>query len=517
MKNLTESAPSPAADADIQGILEWLAVGHDHSGSNDAEQLYGQLFKLRNTPLPLPHRIKLLDLLCGHVERIVKTELQGFQSVSLPVGRRVRQRIKRVIRLLAALTQDYFNSLAKLLDSDGGNSLHSPQNSLLRAMQGIIWQIKISHLLAAPTGTGLWQQLHAAFRTARRLSLETFPGPRGGPGIQRAYTNILLAAVAHPASFSAAELTFISSYIEGSPLPVELSTMPPASDDGVFWIDPERDFPAHALIRRIPAPRSQPLYFSCAAVAAEIYRQLGELEAGASAASLNLPAFAETRSGQGVLRRLAELWGNPAKRRFVRRRQFSRVNLCLGLDNLWRLMRHNDPLPQLSEWMVLNESPEGYALMHVKGSTEGLHIGDVVAVQVIDEQDENPKPWCICLVRWAVSENPEHIELGLQLIASRAIAAEISQPDNLDAHRVTALVLPETLPLRPFESLLVASGKIGNGNTPLVLLIEKDNLLIREIHAGKLTEQTSNIELFNVTRSGSTPGAVQPGSEQAAE
>lgn len=499
MSTLPEPSPSPATEARIRNILEWLAAAHDRSGSDDAEQLYRQLHKLRGTPVPISHRIKLLDLLHGHVERVVKAELPRFQKISLPVARKMRQRVKQVVDLLEPMTQDYFNSLAELFDPEGGNSLHSPHNSLLRAMQGIVWQIKINHLVAAPIGISLWQQLHAAFRTARRFNLETLPGPRGGGSIQRTYTDILLAAIAQPASFSASELGFINDYIEGSPLCVELSETPPAGAEAIFWLDLDRDFPAHALIRRLPAAESLPLYFACDAIAAEAQRQLSELERGTRAADLNLPAFAETRAGHGVLRRLIKLWGKPAKRRFPRRRQSYRANLCLGLDNLWQLMRHtNSPVP-LSEWMVTNESPDGYALMHVSGDTDDLRIGDVVALQAIDEQDDDGKaPQRICIVRWAISENPEHVELGLQLIASHAIAAEIAQPHELDADRVAVLILPETPPLRPSESLLLAPGKIQNTSAPLILLVEKDNLLIREICTENLDEQTSSIEVFSV-------------------
>ncbi|MDR1995683.1 hypothetical protein [Azonexus sp.] len=499
MSTLPEPSPSPAAEASIRNILEWLAAAHDRSGSDDAEQLYRQLHKLRGTPVPIFHRIKLLDMLHGHVERVVKAELPCFQKISLPVARKMRQRVKQVVDLLEPLTQDYFNSLAELFDPEGSNSLRSPHNSLLRAMQGIGWQIKINHLVAAPTGVGLWQQLHAAFRTARRFGLEAIPGPRGSASIERAYTDILLAATAQPASFSASELKFINDYIEASPLGVELSETPPTGADAVFWIDLDRDFPAHALIRRLPAAESLPLYFACDAIAAEARRQLGELEHGTSAADLDLPAFAETRAGHGVLRRLTKLWGKPAKRRFPRRRQSYRANLCLGLDNLWRLMRHTGSPVPLSEWMVTNESPDGYALMHVSGNTDDLRIGDVVALQAIDEQDDDGNaPQRICIIRWAISENPEHIELGLQLIAPRAIAAEIAQPYELDAGRVAVLILPETPPLRLSESLLLAPGKIQNAGAPLILLVEKDNLLIREIRTENLDEQTSSIELFSV-------------------
>lgn len=498
MNSANAPSPTPATEASIRGILEWLAMAHDRQGSDDADQLYRQLIKLRDTPLPISQRVKLLDLLHAHAERIVMAELPGFQEISLPVSRKIRHRVRVLIDLLETLTQEYFNSLAELFDPAGGNLLRAPHASLLRALQGIAWQIRINHLLASPTRIGLWQQLHAAFRSARRLGLENFPGPRGGAGVQRAYTDILLAAIAQPASFSAAELEFITTFIERSPIRIELQETPPADTEAVFWIDLDSDFPAHALIRRTPAAETSPLYFSCATIAADARRIHAELGLGLAPEALGLPAFAGTRAGRSVLLRLAKLWGNPTKRRFTRRRQSYRANLCLGLNNLWKLLRNPDAPSGLSEWMVTNESPDGYSLMHVIGSTDDLRIGEVVALQAIGETESGTGPWHICIVRWAISENPEHVEIGLQLIAARALAAEVAQPFALSGRHVNALILPQTPPLRPLESLLVASGNIQDSGEKLVLLVETDNLLVREVRTEQLDEQTSSIELFSL-------------------
>ena len=496
--------PTPATEASIRSILEWLAMAHDRQGSDDADQLYQQLLKLRDTPLPISQRIKLLDLLHAHAERVVMAELPGFQEISLPVSRKLRHRVRVLIDLLETLTQDYFNSLAELFDPKGGNSLRAPHASLLRGLQGIAWQIRINHLLASPTRIGLWQQLHAAFRTARRLGLENVPGPRGGTGVQRAYTDILLAAIAQPASFSANELEFISGFIERSSIRIELYDSPPADADAVFWIDLDSDFPAHALIRRLPAADSTPLYFSCAAIAADARRKHAELSRGITPEALDLPNFAGSRAGRGVLLRLARLWGKPTKRRFTRRRQSYRANLCLGLNNLWRLLRNPEAPLRFSEWMVTNESPDGYALMHVSGSTDDLRIGEVVALQAIDESEGSPPQWHICIVRWAISENPEHVEIGLQLIAARALAVEVAQPFELSGRHLNALILPQTPPLRPLESLLVASGNLQDNQQKLLLMIESGNLLIREVRTEQLDEQTSSIELFSLAPDDST-------------
>ena len=55
-------------------------------------------------------------------------------------------------------------------------------------MQCIAWHIRISHLIAAPNGIGVWQQLHAAYRTARRLGLADTAGPEGEPSVQQSHT-----------------------------------------------------------------------------------------------------------------------------------------------------------------------------------------------------------------------------------------------------------------------------------------------------------------------------------------
>jgi hypothetical protein len=103
------------------------------------------------------------------------------------------------------------------------------------------------------------------------------------------------------------------------------------------------------------------------------------------------------------------------------------------------------------------------------------------------------------VIRWAISENPEHVELGLQLIASRAIAARIVQPYELSTTPIEALILPEAPPLRPLESLVVASGVLKPNSGRIIILVEAENFSVREVHTTHLDEQTSSIEVFSVS------------------
>ncbi|MFZ2267214.1 MAG: hypothetical protein WAV95_06515 [Azonexus sp.] len=496
---LPPDALSPQSnEANIKSILDWLALAHSRQEAGDPDQLYRQLLLLRETPIPTGQNVKLLDLLYRQAERIIDAERPSLREASLPVSRRIRQRVRVILKLLETLTQDYFNTLSELFDPQCTALTRAPQTTLRRVMHCIAWQIQISHLIASPPGIGLWQQAHAAFGTARRLGVADTSGPRGEASIQQVYTNTLLAAIAQPASFSAEELELIGNYIERTGTSPGLTATPPADCSSIFWIDLDKDFPAHALARRIPSADTQVLYFSCDAIARKIREDLTLLNQGIAASSIGLPALADNRSGKSVLRRLEALWGQPGKRKFPRRRQSYRTHLCAGFNNLWRLLKTPGSEAEFSEWMVINESPDGYALMHMSGHTHRLRVGDIAAIQPTGERAENNPVWHICIVRWAVSENPEHIELGLQLLASHATAAQIIQPGSREARSISALILPEAPPLRPQQALIVQTGTIKDDKLKIVVMVEKGNLEIREMQATSLDEQTSRIEVFSV-------------------
>jgi cyclic-di-GMP-binding protein len=496
MTTSPKNTPPPTPEANTKSILEWLAQTHAHTKPVVTGELYRQLQILRETPIPTIQRVKFLDLLFGQAAQIVDTDLDTLRAISLPASRKIRHRMKLLLDLLENLTQDYFNTLAALFDPEARNTLRSPQSSLRRAMESIAWQIRIHHLLAAPPRLGLWQQFHTAFRTARRLGVEGMPGPKNGPGIQRVYANTILAGIAQPASFSSIELEFIRKHIEQSSASIEFSSTPPAESTGLFWVDLTKDFPAHALIRRAPAPDINVLYFSCDAIAQSIAQHGIQLANGISAASLGLPVFSETHSGRRVLQRLNLLWGHPSKRKFPRRRQSSRANLCAGLDNLWQLFKTSSAKRTLGEWMITNESPDGYSLMHISGHTENLRVGDIVALQPLAEDTQSTATWQVCIIRWAISENPEHLELGLELLAPKGIAVEITHPDEPTLSNIPALILPATPPFRTVELLAVPAEALKEDTRRVMVQQEQGTL---EVRATQLSKQTSAIDIFSVS------------------
>jgi hypothetical protein len=117
-----------------------------------------------------------------------------------------------------------------------------------------------------------------------------------------------------------------------------------------------------------------------------------------------------------LLRRVREYWTSPHREHPRRRNQYA-VSVCCGLENIWKMLRE-PPTAQTrlaTQWMVVNESPTGYAIMQVTGTANALTPG--IAIALRRSPDE---PWTLCVVRWIRSETPEQIELGLQVIANTA-------------------------------------------------------------------------------------------------
>ena len=280
MNSILEKSTPATAEANIKSILEWLALAHGHHGAEYIDQLLRQLLLLRETPAPNAQRAKVLDLLYAQAERIVCAELPPLHDAPLPISRKLRRRVRLILELLEMLTQDYFNTLSELFDPLTTTPSRSPLTSLRRVMHCIAWQIKVNYLVAAPSCLGLWQQLHAAYGTARRLGLNHKTEGADGLSIERIYMAILLAAIAQPASFSSREQEFITRYVERRPALPELCESPPDDCDSVFWIDLDKDIPAHALIRRSPGADTQVLYFSCQEIARKTLDLRSELIKG---------------------------------------------------------------------------------------------------------------------------------------------------------------------------------------------------------------------------------------------
>ncbi len=494
------SLPSPS----LHSLIDFKAVAPAH----DADPLAALRHQLASLPLSATtpvQRERLRELIYAQSIEAIDLLRASLTSTALiiPIAKTTRRQVRSAQQLLRMLCEDSLKHIDDATPSATGWR-EAAGRTLWRSVHALAQHLLIGSLVAAPAAVGIWRQMHQLFATARRFGVSDYSPGSPQTTIKNVYFSAILLACIQPASFTSTEIAFIAAYLALYADDVELlepaetvvpgENSPPAGT-ATFWIDPTRDSSAFAYVRKAAPPQTPVDYFTCSRLAARLARQLGELEQGTSAALLGLPEIADTPAGQGVLRRLRMQWGEPSKRRFPRRRQNYRAQLCSGLRRLWRLLQAGSETPgDASHWMITNESPDGYALMHVSGKTTGLSVGDLTAIR-----SESGTAWQVCIVRWALSENQEHLELGLQILATHAQPARLGLKlaDRGEA-LLPVLILPTIGALRPAEQLVIPASALGKLPDKLVLVVEKGNVELREVKCQRLVENNSKIAILAI-------------------
>lgn len=446
--------------------------------------------KSGNTPMDSDALEQLFSRCMSVLERL----RPALISATLPVPKKTR----KLVRDQNAVLQLLIDELYSFHDKNESLIAHEHPYPAPRALWRILYILSqrflISHLTAGPVPSGVWQQFKQIYaRVADQDQTEHDPSsailsPR------KTYFKALLLSCANPESLSPPEIDFVWHYLDrfaNAAIPVTSNRF---EGNERFWIDKNSDTGPVACSRKMPPPDTAVLFLSWPQMEDLLRRQLNAIEGDLPGSDLELPVTLSKAARQGVLAHLHATWGAPAKRRYPRRRQIYRAEICTGLDSLWHLLKgSNDVDPETARWMIINESPDGYAAMHISGKTGLVAVGDIAAIRT-----ETGNEWQICIVRRALSENQEHLELGLQILGSHAASAVLAIPDNQHSKQIPVLVLPGIETLGISEMIVAASGLIENKKGQVVLVIEKKNLEIREVRTKEVSEQNSWIELFSI-------------------
>jgi len=489
-----KTANGSSLDSTLADLNAWLDDPEPPAGADNLEDIRNRLRALGPLNPATPQLAPVWGKIYARGISAVETRLPALTETPLPIPGKVRLIVRDMQEVLHILAQN-LQTLAEMnCDAPTESSNETSALALWRALHALSRHLLISSLTASPPGTDIWRQLHRAYNLARQFGV-TRTVPDGVPrSLQDEYYAAVLLGCAQPTSFTGAEVCFLDGYLERFSGQIDSNKDKPAESPVMFWIDPTRDAPATPCTRKPPPPETPVRYFSCSRLAHLLAEQLAALESGMLPEQLDIPPFAATPAGRGVLYRLINFWGKPGKRRFPRRRQNYRGELCFGFGNLCLLYGKKPQPVETSVWMITNESPDGYSAMHVSGKTGAITVGDVVALRT-----ETGKNWQLCITRWALSENPEHLELGLQILSVRAYTVDIALPTEAKANACRpALLLPAAPALLQEEALVVPSGTLAERSRNLVLVIERDNIEVREVTTAKRDEQNGLIELYEI-------------------
>jgi hypothetical protein len=301
-----------------------------------------------------------------------------------------------------------------------------------------------------------------------------------------------------PESFTARELVFLIDYLQSTPSQVMWLAAEDTLPHSAWWLDPAREHPPHATARLRPPQEAGLFFFDCAQLAHQARQHLAQLADGTPPAKLGLP-LAASDDYRNILTIAADRWSGPGKRQHIRYLGNYRVEICASAGALWNYLANTDAIEQqtdgplaASEWLVTNESTGGYTLFHVAGPCAGLRTGAALGLRQADSIS-----WNICLVRWAKSDHPAHIELGLDLLATTAQAVRIAHHGT--SSPVPALLLPAQPASQRGETLLTTRGLFRPGNF-MLLADDVAGVHLCDCESGPLITHTSSIEIFEFSR-----------------
>ncbi|MBL8481163.1 MAG: hypothetical protein JNJ60_03130 [Rhodocyclaceae bacterium] len=483
----------PGADAEsaMSGLLAWLAAPPPDDPEHDLPEVAARLDELLGFGTAGNQLLRVLDLFFARAHRLALEMRPRLAASFLPLPRGLRQAAGRLADIHCRLASAYAGQL-----DDAGIAERCRLSAATRGLRSTLDHYLARAAMATPAPPDFWQDAHELYRRAG-----AFPDTNGSNGrseADQAYFTLLALAVAQPESLTPRDLWQASETLALHWADVEWqeSAAPPGDLEAWYWIDRRRDHGPVAASRRAPLANADVVYFTLARMAQTLVEQLDALDGGAPVDSTRLPTSAVETDVRALLRRLYLRWLKPPKRALKRRHQNYRAQLCTGLGEVWALLMQNNAEGQLapglvSEWMIQNESANGFAAMHVGGEMQQLRPGAVAAMRS-PESDS----WAICFVRWLRSDNPEHMEVGLEMVAPKAQPVRVAfRSGKRDENPVPALRLPPLAASRPREALITPRGSCVARRFVMIWQVG-EKICVSQGRMRSFDQQTANAELF---------------------
>ncbi|MEZ5615966.1 MAG: hypothetical protein R3E35_12215 [Rhodocyclaceae bacterium] len=432
-------------------------------------------------------RLKMLDILADETRRITAAFEAGLDQARHPLPAAQQHKVVVGNDLLKAHARGYRTVAGRIRAGwrRWGNADLLP-GALASAMEMERRRLVLAYRAYAPGSKSAWHSLHQLYRMARDAGTATGEAPlAAGRSPRLLYLKTILLGLAEPVQLAPGELDRVRFYLDRFAGLAELRDLTffhgePAPGEGCFLIRRNADGPGRSLRKWHNIERHDgDLLLDCTPLLKTLRSQIDALEHGVLPSKIGLPSVAHRPQYLVMLRNLLALWSTPPLRRFPRQHFKPRVELAVGLDDLWSLLsgttlkrRRDDSCDQeagaieLSEWSVSNESPTGFALQYLSGECSALSVGALVGVRSPDRSQVH-----LCLVRRLVSGESRRTALGLQKYAPFAVPTTISWSGSAASRPpARAIVLPHVPSLDDQAAVIVAPHVLRPGKrVPFVL------------------------------------------------
>ena len=493
---------SPPPPMQLQQALDWLAEPKQDDPLLDLVPLSNHIAAVGSLGLPVLHRLKIDELLQQRAERIDEALTPLLLDVKLPLPIHLGTVAQGLIGLRAELGETWLQ-VADDADPQELAGIHRSRTQIcLQGIFNLSRQFVATLLISIPSPINFWRNAQALYHRAHDSVDPTSTLPAEMGAIDARFKAMLALTAAQPEGLAPREIAFLADYLETHAAATRIDLIRPETAGDWFWLDANLDQPPVALARLQPGNGSC-LYFRFGELADLAAHHLDQLNDGVPPLSLGLPIQAAGADYRNALERARQCWAAPRRRSFNRRPQALRVEVCTQLSTLWTALENEiqqepkstDCELTFSDWAMLNESPSGYAIVHVVGEVTGIVPGCAVGLRT-----GVGAAWQICLVRWARSKSSTHVELGLEVLAPSASPVRIQALSTRNPEPpIPALLLPALPGLNRSEAILAVRGDYNV--RPFTLLQEQETrLLVVECMPHRSLIETSSVEVFEFIR-----------------
>ena len=510
-------------------VKEWLDRLPMANINESARALRDNLYTLNRYKLGEDTRLKLLELYRQTAYVLLPGLEAQFSGSPLPLPEKQRQ----VANLARDLLVELANGYKIVLLDESGKRLSFGSNKQLplimqRALAALGHNLVVCYQTYAPTPAGIWAEMHEIFRFAVHQNLQDVSVDEidtSTSSINLTYKQALLLALADPYRLLQGEVAKILDFLSRFGNQAQLMPLAQTSTpSGFFLVRLDSDKPPKAVAQNVTVTDARSdILLNTIELARLIHQQITRLESGEMPRNMGLSSSAGDPAFVDLLRRMIRFWGVAPKRHFTRLPNQASVHICAGLRTLHYFINGEKHYPDgenmethdseitvkfasspidnssqqtfvSTQWVIVNESAGGLAL--TKASTTDpvqIRVGEIVGLN-----PEKLPDWNVGVVRWVKSDNPAHIELGVQMLAPKAIPAAIKPIiAAADATFIPALILPE-MPILKQPAALVAPN--GSFQEMREFQLDQGNI-VSTIRATKLLEQTNSFDVFTFSAS----------------
>lgn len=474
-------------------ILDWLTSQPSSDLDDEVRQIASYLNALYSPTIPATQFERSIELFHVRAIRLASDLRRTTRSADLPLPEEQLFRARSLADSLMRIAQGFEKVL---LDAPASKHrlgyARRNENASGRALRLICELYLILGQVGIDADPQTWKLAYRLFLLSCDPAEQDLAATPSETALA-AFKQLLALTSLEPQSLSAAELDWAAEYVTQLSNLIHIQNSWPVSLEGPWhWLDPYGSGEPQACTRAKPPEDKPILFFSTAALARRTSDVLARNEDTPNSGEMQSSDAYPNVAPFSLLTLLRQRWHTPSARTQPRRRQDYRVEACIGLQAIWSMLR--DPktsaAENISDWLVINESPGGYAIMKLQGRSKSLTPGIVVALR-----RDPSEAWSICIVRWLRSDTAEQVEIGLQMVSKNAIPVRVAfrGGDNRTTLR-NALVLPVLPALRQHQAVLAPAGTYASRRFTLVSDI--DRIYVAQCRLLTLDVQTSSLELF---------------------